>query len=116
MTTLQVIEIVRRLDQGMTRPFLVRAEDDAFQLLVAVRGQPRGALERFHPHANPDPGEVVGDGFAQRTDPVAARRVARSGTYAQFRLQSQGSRAGNFRHDAEQGTWRDAESDRHGAE
>jgi hypothetical protein len=28
MTTLQVTEIMRRLEQGMTRPFLVRAEDD----------------------------------------------------------------------------------------
>jgi len=26
MTILQVTEIIRRLDQGMTRPFLVRAE------------------------------------------------------------------------------------------
>jgi hypothetical protein len=36
MTVLQVTEIVRRLDQGVTRPFLVRAEDD---LLYVAKGR-----------------------------------------------------------------------------
>lgn len=36
MTVLQITEIVRRLDQGVTRPFLVRAEDD---LLYVAKGR-----------------------------------------------------------------------------
>lgn len=42
MTTLQVIEIMRRLDQGMTRPFLVRAEDDVLYVAKGRETTPAG--------------------------------------------------------------------------
>jgi len=47
MTTLQVIEIVRRLDQGMTRPFLVRAEDDALYVAKGRETTQRGLMAEW---------------------------------------------------------------------
>ncbi len=47
MTTLQVIEIVRRLDQGMTRPFLVRAEDDALYIAKGRETTQRGLMAEW---------------------------------------------------------------------
>ena len=47
MTTLQVIEIVRRLDQGMTRPFLVRAEDDALYVAKGRETTQRGLIAEW---------------------------------------------------------------------
>ena len=47
MTTLQVIEIVRRLDQGMTRPFLVRAEDDALYIAKGRETTQRGLIAEW---------------------------------------------------------------------
>ena len=47
MTALQVIEIVRRLDQGVTRPFLVRAEDDALYVAKGRETTPRGLIAEW---------------------------------------------------------------------
>lgn len=47
MTALQVIEIVRRLDQGVTRPFLVRAEDDALYVAKGREAAPRGLMAEW---------------------------------------------------------------------
>lgn len=47
MTTLQVIEIIRRLDQGMTRPFLVRAEDDALYIAKGRETTQRGLVAEW---------------------------------------------------------------------
>lgn len=47
MTTLQVIEIVRRLDQGMTRPFLVRAEDDSLYVAKGRETTQRGLIAEW---------------------------------------------------------------------
>jgi len=47
MTTLQVTEIVRRLDQGMTRPFLVRAEDDALYVAKGRETTQRGLIAEW---------------------------------------------------------------------
>lgn len=47
MTALQVIEIVRRLDQGMTRPFLVRAEDDALYVAKGRETTQRGLIAEW---------------------------------------------------------------------
>ena len=45
MTTLQVIEIVRRLDQGMTKPFLVHTEDDALYVAKGRETTQRGLMQ-----------------------------------------------------------------------
>lgn len=47
MTALQVTEIVRRLDQGMTRPFLVRAEDDALYVAKGHETTQRGLMAEW---------------------------------------------------------------------
>ena len=47
MTALQVTEIVRRLDQGMTRPFLVRAEDDALYVAKGRETTQRGLMAEW---------------------------------------------------------------------
>lgn len=47
MTALQVTEIVRRLDQGMTRPFLVRAEDDALYVAKGRDTTQRGLMAEW---------------------------------------------------------------------
>jgi len=47
MTTLQVIEIIRRLDQGMTRPFLVRAADDALYVAKGRETTQRGLIAEW---------------------------------------------------------------------
>lgn len=47
MTTLQVTEIMRRLEQGMTRPFLVRAEDDALYVAKGRETTQRGLLAEW---------------------------------------------------------------------
>lgn len=47
MTALQVTEIVRRLDQGMTRPFLVRAEDDALYVAKGRETTQRGLIAEW---------------------------------------------------------------------
>lgn len=47
MTLLQVIEIVRRLDQGMTRPFLVRAEDEALYVAKGRETTQRGLITEW---------------------------------------------------------------------
>lgn len=47
MTALQVTEIVRRLDQGMTRPFLVRAEDDALYVAKGREATQRGLIAEW---------------------------------------------------------------------
>lgn len=47
MATLQVTEIVRRLDQGMTRPFLVRAEDDALYVAKGWDTSRRGLIAEW---------------------------------------------------------------------
>lgn len=47
MSTLQVTEIVRRLDQGMTRPFLVRAEDDALYVAKGRETTQRGLMAEW---------------------------------------------------------------------
>lgn len=47
MTALKVTEIVRRLDQGMTRPFLVRAEDDALYVAKGRETTQRGLIAEW---------------------------------------------------------------------
>lgn len=47
MTTMQVAEIIRRLDQGVTRPFLVRAEDDALYVAKGREATPRGLMAEW---------------------------------------------------------------------
>lgn len=47
MTVLQVTEIVRRLDQGMTRPFLVRAGDDALYVAKGRETTQRGLMAEW---------------------------------------------------------------------
>ena len=47
MTTLQVTEIVRRLDQGVTRPFLVRADDDALYVAKGRETTQRGLVAEW---------------------------------------------------------------------
>lgn len=47
MTVLQVTEIVRRLDQGVTRPFLVRAEDDALYVAKGRETTQRGLIAEW---------------------------------------------------------------------
>jgi hypothetical protein len=47
MTVLQIAEIVRRLDQGMTRPFLVRAEDDALYVAKGRDTTQRGLMAEW---------------------------------------------------------------------
>lgn len=47
MTTLLITEIVRRLDQGMTRPFLVRAEDDALYVAKGREATQRGLMAEW---------------------------------------------------------------------
>lgn len=47
MTALQVIEIVRRLDQGMTRPFLVRTEDDVLYVAKGRETTQRGLIAEW---------------------------------------------------------------------
>lgn len=47
MTTLQVTEIMRRLEQGMTRPFLVRAEDDALYVAKGRETTQRGLIAEW---------------------------------------------------------------------
>ena len=47
MTILQVTEIIRRLDQGMTRPFLVRAEDDALYIAKGRETTQRGLIAEW---------------------------------------------------------------------
>lgn len=44
---LHVTEIVRRLDQGMTRPFLVRAEDDALYVAKGRETTQRGLVAEW---------------------------------------------------------------------
>lgn len=47
MTALRVTEIVRRLEQGMTRPFLVRAEDDALYIAKGRETTQRGLIAEW---------------------------------------------------------------------
>lgn len=47
MTTLQVTEIMRRLEQGMTRPFLVRAEDDVLYVAKGRETTQRGLIAEW---------------------------------------------------------------------
>lgn len=47
MTVLQVTEIVRRLDQGMTRPFIVRAEDDDLYVAKGRETTQRGLMAEW---------------------------------------------------------------------
>lgn len=47
MTILQVTEIMRRLEQGMTRPFLVRAEDDALYIAKGRETTQRGLIAEW---------------------------------------------------------------------
>lgn len=47
MTVLQITEVVRRLDQGMTRPFLVRAEDDALYVAKGRETTQRGLMAEW---------------------------------------------------------------------
>jgi hypothetical protein len=47
MIALQVTEIVRRLDQGMTRPFLVRAENDALYVAKGRETTQRGLIAEW---------------------------------------------------------------------
>lgn len=47
MTALQVTEIVRRLDQGMTRPFIVRAEDDELYVAKGRETTQRGLMAEW---------------------------------------------------------------------
>lgn len=47
MTVLQVTEIVRRLNQGMTRPFLVRSEDDALYIAKGRETTQRGLIAEW---------------------------------------------------------------------
>lgn len=47
MTALQVVEIIRRLDQGVTRPFLVRAEDDALYVAKGRETTQRGLMAEW---------------------------------------------------------------------
>jgi hypothetical protein len=47
MMALQVTEIVRRLEQGMTRPFLVRAEDDALYVAKGRETTQRGLMAEW---------------------------------------------------------------------
>lgn len=47
MTALHVTEIVRRLDQGVTRPFLVRAEDDALYVAKGREATQRGLMAEW---------------------------------------------------------------------
>jgi hypothetical protein len=47
MTTLQVTEIIRRLEQGMTRPFLVRAEDDVLYVAKGRETTQRGLIAEW---------------------------------------------------------------------
>ena len=47
MTVLQVTEIVRRLDQGMTRPFIVRAEDDELYVAKGRETTQRGLMAEW---------------------------------------------------------------------
>lgn len=44
---LHVTEIVRRLDQGMTRPFLVRAEDDVLYVAKGRETTQRGLIAEW---------------------------------------------------------------------
>lgn len=45
--TLQVVEIIRRFEQGMTRPFLVRAEDGALYVAKGREARPRGLVAEW---------------------------------------------------------------------
>jgi hypothetical protein len=47
MITLRVTEIMRRLDQGMTRPFLVRVEDDALYVAKGRETTQRGLIAEW---------------------------------------------------------------------
>lgn len=47
MATLQVTEIMRRLEQGMTRPFLVRVEDDALYVAKGRETTLRGLIAEW---------------------------------------------------------------------
>ncbi len=47
MTALHVTEIVRRLEQGMTRPFLVRAENDALYVAKGRETTQRGLIAEW---------------------------------------------------------------------
>lgn len=47
MTTLQVTEVMRRLEQGMTRPFLVRAEDDVLYVAKGRETTQRGLIAEW---------------------------------------------------------------------
>ena len=47
MTTLQVTEIIRRLEQGMTRPFLVRAEDEVLYVAKGRETTQRGLIAEW---------------------------------------------------------------------
>lgn len=47
VTVLQVTEIMRRLEQGMTRPFLVRAEDDALYVAKGRETTQRGLIAEW---------------------------------------------------------------------
>jgi hypothetical protein len=47
MTALLVTEIVRRLDQGMTRPFIVRAEDDELYVAKGRETTQRGLMAEW---------------------------------------------------------------------
>ena len=47
MTTLQVTEIMRRLDQGMTRPFLVRADDGDLYVAKGRETTERGLIAEW---------------------------------------------------------------------
>jgi len=47
MTTLQVNEIMRRLEQGMTRPFLVRAEDEVLYVAKGRETTQRGLIAEW---------------------------------------------------------------------
>ena len=47
MNTLQVTEIIRRLEQGMTRPFLVRTEDDVLYVAKGRETTQRGLIAEW---------------------------------------------------------------------
>ena len=47
MTTLQVTEIMRRMEQGMTRPFLVRAADDVLYVAKGRETTQRGLIAEW---------------------------------------------------------------------